>query len=96
MCNIRLKLVIVSIKELTPWQITSFMQDMDHSDFQGCYAEHRVSVHSVSNEDTTFIFKTPQTLNMKVVLICSFDMIQISHPANQYNKLEDLNLQHVI
>jgi len=40
----------------------STIQDMDHSGFQGCYAEHRVSVHSVSNENTTFIFKTPQPL----------------------------------
>jgi len=53
-----------------------------------------VSVHSVSNEHTTFIFKIPQPLKMKAV--CSFDMIQINHPANPYNKPEDLNLQHVV
>jgi hypothetical protein len=67
---------------------------MDHSGFQGCYAAHRVSVHSVSNEHTTFIFKTPQPLKMKGE--CSFDMIQINHPANQHNKPEDLNLQQVV
>jgi hypothetical protein len=72
----------------------STIQDMDHSGFQGCYAEHRVSVHTVSNGYTTFIFKTLQPLKMKV--LCSFDMIQINNPANQYNKPEDLNLQHVV
>jgi hypothetical protein len=72
----------------------STIQDMDHSGFQGCYAEHRVSVHNVSNEHTTFIFKTPQPLKIKVV--CSFDMIQINYPANHYNKPEDLNHQHVV
>jgi hypothetical protein len=71
------------------------MQDMDHSDFQGCYAEHRVTVqcfkwtHHLHLQDSSTLEDEGSTH-----MFLWHDSNQSL--SNQYNKPEDLNLQHVI